>query len=235
MGTNVKHVSRLQEYYKALSYWLTILSARDRSLALVWYAVEGRPVIKLGLDHGYSAYQACAVYGAMSANARPTANWNLFVQFMKTGNAGTVPVAVNAALRAIATDGIASIDAISVSGFKTKAYAKSCLIANGYNVGTDNIFDARLACLDRWMRRAATSEFDKECPPTAAEYPVMAEALSLVAVDCNLPIWLVQAMIWASVQTARGKDWLANDRIMTEYRTPPIITTTFQSLASKGY
>jgi hypothetical protein len=217
-------VNKLQAYYDAFTAWILACSATDRALALVWYARHGSSIAS---ERGsLSIFQACSVFASLSANVRLDGNWRLYRQFVQTGHAATVPCGIEGALRAVTVDGMESVNAITVVGskaHKTKAFARSLLAGLG-QYAPDNIYDPRWACLDRWMNRAATGDMSLMPPPSHAEYPIMAEALSLVAVDCRLPIWLVQAMIWCAIQTATDVNWIASDPIMAAFRLPPTIT-----------
>jgi hypothetical protein len=212
-------------YYERFVSYVQNISAKDRALALVWYPRTAAPVIHEGAAHGLSAYQSVAVFAALSANARLTQNWALFRQFCATGIAATMPVALNGALRAVTVDGPASIDAITMPGskhHKTKCFARAQVASLGHAMGVSATHPT-LACCDRWIHRAGTGDMDVISPPPGKKYLDMAQALSLLAVDARLPVWSVQAMVWAAVQTAQGIDWLATDSNLLAYRTPPTV------------
>lgn len=230
----MKTTSKLESYYEAFAQWAAQCSAVNRAIALVWYTVHGKHI---ATERGnLDPFQASAIFAALSANVRLDGNWRLYRQFVQTGHAATVPCAIEGALRASVTTGWDAVNAITVANskaHKTKAFARCLLAGQGYH--PSNVYDPQFACLDRWMNRAASGNLSLMPPPSHAEYPIMSEALSLVAVDMKLPIWHVQAMIWAAIQTACGVDWLVTDPILSAYRMRPNVTATFKSLASKGY
>lgn len=221
--------TKLVQYYEAFTAWMLAASPVDRAMGLVWYSISGRKVVSEASVRGYSEHQACAIFASLSANVRLDGNWRLFRQFIATGHAATVPCAIDGALRAATLQGMDSITAITVSGskaFKTKCFAR-CLLAGSGAVSVSEQYNPQYACLDRWMHRAATGDLSLMPPPSALQYPVMAQALAMVALDNSIPVWQAQAIIWCAIQTSVDVNWMATDPIISAYRAAPVVTRVY--------